>query len=367
MGKSSRVVVGLSGGVDSSVSAKLLVEAGYEVIGIFMKNWEDKDDPLCPAAIDAADARAVADQLGIQFYSFNFAQEYWRDVFEDFLQAHRDGLTPNPDIWCNQYIKFKVFLEKAEELGADFLATGHYAKNYFNEKTGLQELQIPEDKAKDQTYFVYTLGQSQLQKVLFPLEDLDKSEVRRIAQEANFTNANKKDSTGICFVGERNYSKFLQEYLEKEPGDIIELETGRVLGQHIGLSFYTFGQRRELHIGGVKGAKESPWFVVNKNFDQNRLEVSQDENQLLTSELKAHKLTWVAGKAPDKTNLQARIRYRSEAVACEISSPDKGRCPAKRDGGVLRTTFASPVRAVTPGQSIVFYDGEICLGGGIII
>ncbi len=357
MNKTSRVVVGLSGGVDSSVTAKLLVDQGYEVIGIFMKNWEDEDDPHCPAAIDAVDARAVADKLGIQFYSFNFAKEYWRDVFEDFLQAHRDGLTPNPDIWCNQYIKFKVFLEKAEELGAYFLATGHYAKNYLNPKTGLQELQIPFDKNKDQTYFVYTLGQKQLQKVLFPLQDLDKSEVRKIAQESGFLNADKKDSTGICFVGERNYSKFLQQYLEKEPGDIVQLETGKVLGQHIGLSFYTLGQRRELHIGGVKGAKESPWFVVNKNFDQNKLEVSQDENQLLTSELQAHKLTWVAGESPDKTNLQARIRYRSDAVNCVISLADQ----------VITVKFLQPVRAVTPGQSIVFYDGDVCLGGGIIV
>jgi len=361
MNKNTRVVVGLSGGVDSSVSAKLLVDQGYEVIGIFMKNWDDKDDPHCPAAVDAADARAVAEQLGIQFYSFNFAQEYWDDVFSDFLQAHREGLTPNPDIWCNQFIKFKVFLEKAEELGADFLATGHYAKNYFNEKTGLQELQMPVDKHKDQTYFLYTLGQKQLKKVLFPLEDLEKSEVRQIAQESGFVNADKKDSTGICFVGERNYSQFLQQYLEKEPGDIVELETGKVLGQHIGLSFYTYGQRRELHIGGVKGAKEAPWFVVNKNFDQNKLEVSQDEDQLLTTQLQAHKLTWVSGSAPEKKNLQARIRYRSEAVSCEIGNGEWG-----MENGELSVQFKQPVRAVTPGQSIVFYDGKVCLGGGII-
>ena len=264
-----RVVVGLSGGVDSAVTAKLLVDQGYEVIGIFMKNWDDKDDPHCPAVIDVIDARNVAKKLNIPFYSVNFSQEYWDHVFEYFLEEHRKFRTPNPDILCNKFIKFKAFLDYAEKFDADYLATGHYATNKFNTQTQKYELQCPFDKNKDLTYFLYTQEQQQLKKVLFPLSELPKSEIRKIAQKAGFLNANKKDSTGICFVGERDYMQFLKKYLHQEPGNIVT-ESGKILGKHIGLSFYTIGQRKNLNIGGVKGFPEKPWFVLRKNSTTNK-------------------------------------------------------------------------------------------------
>ncbi|NCP66756.1 tRNA 2-thiouridine(34) synthase MnmA [bacterium] len=354
-----RVVVGLSGGVDSSVTAKLLIDQGYEVIGVFMKNWDDKDDPHCPAAVDAMDARNVADHLGIPFYSFNFAAEYWRDVFDYFLEQHRLFRTPNPDILCNQFIKFKVFLEAAEKLGADFIATGHYAKNHFNTETGLFELQVPNDANKDQTYFLYTLKQKALAKTLFPLADLPKPRIREIALESGFHNAKKKDSTGICFVGERDHMEFLKKYLEQTPGDIIT-EKSDVIGKHIGLSFYTIGQRRNLNIGGVKGYSEAPWFVLVKDTDKNQIIVCQNDDnpRLFQTELKANRLSWVSGKAPSETHLTAKIRYRQ----------DFQDCTARMEGEEIHVTFKDPQRAVTPGQSIVFYDEaeKVCLGGGEI-
>ncbi len=364
--KPMKIVVGLSGGVDSAVTAKLLVDQGHEVIGVFMKNWDDKDDAHCPAAIDAIDARQVADQLGIPFYSLNFAKEYWGSVFEYFLQEHRKFRTPNPDILCNKFIKFAAFLDAAEELGAEKIATGHYARNFYNEVSGLYELQTPKDANKDQTYFLHALNQDQLSKALFPLADLTKPEIRQIAKDNDFVNAEKKDSTGICFVGERDYMTFLKKYLHQTPGDIIT-EQGDIIGQHIGLSFYTLGQRKNLNIGGVKGYEEAPWFVLAKDIDQNQLLVCQDSDnpKLFSDALTVSDINWIAGSSPlDKEgqggiSLLAKIRYRQESQACTITETKPG---------ITRVTFDASQRAITPGQSIVFYslDGKVCLGGGEI-
>ena len=260
-----RVVVGLSGGVDSSVSAKLLVDQGYDVIGVFMKNWEEAEDPHCPAAVDAADARRVAEKLGIPFYSFNFAKEYWRDVFDYFLAEHKAFRTPNPDILCNKFIKFKVFLDAAKKLGAEKIATGHYAKNVYNKSTRKYELQVPKDANKDQTYFLYTLQQEPLSQTIFPLQDLTKSAVRAIAKKEGFHNAQKKDSTGICFVGERNYMDFLKRYLHQEPGDIVT-EDGKILGQHLGLSFYNARTKEKFEYRGRERAQRSALVCVRKKY-----------------------------------------------------------------------------------------------------
>ncbi len=368
------VVVGLSGGVDSSVTAKILVEEGYNVMGVFMKNWDDSDDPHCPAAIDGLDARNVAQHLNIPFYAFNFSKTYWDDVFSYFLEEHKKFRTPNPDILCNKYVKFKVFLETAEKLGADFIATGHYARNFFNPETELFELRTPMDANKDQTYFLYTLGQKALRKTLFPLADLPKPEIRKIAKEVGFLNAEKKDSTGICFVGERDYMEFLKKYLHQTPGDIVA-ENGQIIGKHIGLSFYTLGQRKNLNIGGVRDFPELPWFVLEKNIKENQIVACQDANnpKLFTTELLAEKLDWVAGFSPldqnsvgaispsEKINLLCKIRYRQESQKCEISWKDE-------DKEILKVTFEEPQRAITPGQAIVFYDEDEvkCLGGGEI-
>ena len=347
----------MSGGVDSSVTAALLQEQGYAVTGIFVRTWND-DDPECPAARDAADARMVADRLGIELRSFDFSTQYWKDVFERFLDEHRRGRTPNPDIWCNQYIKFHVLLDYAQKLGADALATGHYAANIFDSTMGKYQLCIPHDRAKDQTYFLYTLGQEQLRRVLFPLAGMFKSEVRAYAKDRGLITATKKDSTGICFIGERHYRTFLQQYLAPKEGEIRDIVSGRVIGTHQGVHFYTIGQRRDLHVGGVRGAVEAPWFVVRKDLDQNILWVGQDENLLLSSSLVAEDLHWVAGELTKEfSGLSARIRYRSEPVACEIASCEDGR---------MQINFSDPVRAITAGQSVVLYHGDCCLGGGII-
>lgn len=386
-----RIVVGLSGGVDSSVAAKLLVDQGHEVIGVFMKNWDDKEDPHCPAAVDAMDARNVADHLGIPFYTFNFTKEYWRDVFDYFLEQHRLFKTPNPDILCNQFIKFKVFLEAAEKLGADKIATGHYAKNVYNPQTNLYELQVPCDANKDQTYFLYTLGQNALAKTLFPLADFLKAEIRKIAKNAGFHNAQKKDSTGICFVGERDHQDFLKKYLHQKPGDIIT-EKGDIIGTHIGLSFYTLGQRRNLNIGGVKGYGEAPWFVLKKDTEKNQIIVCQDDDnpKLFQTELKANRLSWVAGymagyipgcKSKNVENHPgmtfkgtAKIRYRQDFQICTVFSQIETGLGKNADRSLenenqtVKVIFDQPQRAVTPGQSIVFYDEamKVCYGGGEI-
>lgn len=356
-----RVVVGLSGGVDSAVTAKILVDQGYEVIGVFMKNWDDVDDPHCPAAIDAIDARNVAAKLGIPFYAVNFAKEYWDNVFAYFLEEHRKFRTPNPDILCNKYIKFASFLDHAEKLGADFVATGHYARNVFNEETQKFELQTPHDANKDQTYFLYTLQQKQLSKTLFPLADYPKPEIRKMAKEADFKNATKKDSTGICFVGERDYMTFLKKYLHQEPGDIVT-EEGMVIGKHIGLSFYTLGQRKNLNVGGVRGYAEAPWFVLGKDIEKNQIIACQDDSnpKLFSGELAADKLDWVSGEAPKETELLCKVRYRQDYQKCSIEMSG--------DNDVVSVKFEEAQRAITPGQAIVFYslDGTVCLGGGEI-
>ena len=350
-----KVVVGLSGGVDSSVSAYLLKEQGYDVVGIFLKNW-DESDADCPAAQDALDARLVADQLGIPFYSFDFSKEYWDDVFEKFLAENRKGRTPNPDIWCNQYIKFHAFLKYALELGADYVATGHYSGVRQGEN-GLYELVRADDDNKDQTYFLYTLQQEQLSKVLFPLQDISKPEVRSIAEKLKLPVAGKKDSTGICFIGDRNYRRFLEQYIDRTPGDFIHKETGNVLGQHLGFPFYTIGQRKDLHIGGVKGALESPWYVVEKDCENNRVIVSQDEQWLFKTDFVADTLSWCAGNSPaDTFTCLVRTRHRSELAEASVEIK----------GNQAHIVCKTPERAITPGQAVVFYDGDICLGGGEI-
>ncbi|MCF7812096.1 tRNA 2-thiouridine(34) synthase MnmA [Candidatus Gracilibacteria bacterium] len=363
-----KIVVGLSGGVDSSVTAKLLIDQGHEVVGIFMKNWED-DSPECTAPQDCTTAEKIAQKLKIPFYTVNFSREYWENVFEYFLEENRQGRTPNPDILCNRHIKFGAFLREAEKLGADLIATGHYAKKYMNPKTKKYELHIPVDREKDQTYFLHAITQSQLAKALFPLQDLQKSEVRRIARENNFSTADKKDSTGICFIGERNYMQFLQRYIRKDPGDFVDIDTGKKVGEHIGLSFYTIGQRKNLQIGGVKGFEEKPWFVIEKDAKNNQILVSQNEEKLLGKELTAHKLTWIGGNAPSENfECEARIRYRSKKAKCyvKIERRDAINRVSSQDS-MTHITFDSPVRAISPGQSIVFYDGDVCLGGGEIV
>lgn len=355
MAQKETVVVGLSGGVDSSVSAYLLKQQGYEVIGIFLKNWDD-NDPNCPAAQDALDARAVAKQLDIPFYSFDFSKNYWEDVFEKFLEEHRKGRTPNPDIWCNQFIKFHAFLDYATKLGADYLATGHYAR--VRQKDRLYQLCRAVDDNKDQTYFLYTLNQDQLSKTMFPLADIPKPEVRAIAERIKLPVASKKDSTGICFVGERNHREFLEEYIDRTPGNIVEKESGNVLGEHLGMAFYTIGQRKDLHIGGVKDAKEAPWYVVGKDFENNQIVVSQNEEFLMKSEFSADTLHWVAGNPPaDSFACEVRTRHRAPLVSAEVAV----------EGEIIHVNTKTPVRAITPGQSVVLYLGDVCLGGGEII
>lgn len=365
MANKQRVVVGLSGGVDSAVSAHLLKEQGYEVIGIFMKNWEDDDNSeYCSSNIDFVDAASVADVLGIEIEHVNFAAEYKDRVFAEFLREYSAGRTPNPDILCNAEIKFKAFLDHAMRLGAEKIATGHYARVRLNEATGRHELLKGLDPLKDQSYFLHRLNQAQLSKTLFPVGELPKTEVRRIAAEIGLPNAKKKDSTGICFIGERPFRDFLNRYIAKEPGPIKD-PTGRTIGQHVGLSFYTLGQRQGLGIGGVKakgaqkgGNEHEPWFVARKDVEKNILWVVQghDHPWLLASSLRAEDVSWVAGEAPATTQIAAKTRYRQSDAPCSLAVDDTG----------FTLRFAEPQWAVTPGQSAVLYDGEVCLGGGVI-
>ncbi|NRF66324.1 tRNA 2-thiouridine(34) synthase MnmA [Aquincola sp. S2] len=359
-----RIVVGLSGGVDSAVTAWLLKRAGHEVVGIFMKNWEDDDDDeYCSSNADFVDAAAVADVIGIEIEHVNFAADYKDRVFAEFLREYQAGRTPNPDVLCNAEIKFKAFLDHAMRLGAGKIATGHYAR--VRETAGGRfELLKGLDPAKDQSYFLHRLNQTQLAKTLFPVGELRKTEVRRIAEEIGLPNAKKKDSTGICFIGERPFREFLNRYLSHEPGPILD-DRGRQLGQHVGLSFYTLGQRQGLGIGGVKergaprgGGEHAPWFVARKELDTNTLRVVQghDHPWLLSSALVADDLSWVAGRAPEAGLLAAKTRYRQADAACRFA-------PAE-DRFALQ--FEAPQWAVTPGQSAVLYDGEVCLGGGVI-
>jgi tRNA-uridine 2-sulfurtransferase len=354
------IMVALSGGVDSATTAWLLQQRGERIAAMFMKNWEEDDpDSGCTAQADAADARRVAEALDIEFHGRNFATEYWEDVFEHFLAELRAGRTPNPDILCNREIKFKAFVEHARDLGAEQIATGHYARRRDN-ADGSVSLLKGVDNAKDQSYFLHALTQEQLQCALFPLGELEKTEVRRLAAEADLPVATKKDSTGICFIGERNFDAFIDRYLNSEPGDI-QTPEGQVIGRHHGLIHYTLGQRKGLEVGGLKDFPEAPWYVACKDLTSNSLVVVQDSNHelLMSSHLTATGLNWISGQAPATgQRLAAKIRYRQADQACTIVHSGQN---------VLEIEFNQPQRAVTPGQSVVLYDGDECLGGGVIV
>ena len=383
----SRVVVGLSGGVDSAVTAHLLKQQGHEVIGIFMKNWEDDDDSeYCSSNVDFVDAAAVADVLGIEIEHVNFAADYKDRVFSEFVREYQAGRTPNPDILCNAEIKFKSFLDHAMRLGAEKIATGHYARVRHNMVSGLFELLKGLDPSKDQSYFLHRLNQAQLSKTLFPVGELHKTEVRRIAEVIGLPNAKKKDSTGICFIGERPFREFLNRYISKEPGPIKD-PSGRTIGRHVGLSFYTLGQRQGLGIGGIKakgddmkalqarglrGAGEhTPWFVARKDIPNNTLWVVQghDHPWLLSPQLQATDVSWCAGQSPAPGAYAAKTRYRQADAPCSYLPLPMTEGQVNSEPGSelgFELDFAQDQWAVTPGQSAVLYDGEVCLGGGVI-
>ena len=386
-----RIVVGLSGGVDSAVTAYLLKQAGHEVVGIFMKNWEDDDDSeYCASNQDFIDAAAVADVIGIEIEHVNFAADYRDRVFAEFLREYSAGRTPNPDVLCNAEIKFKAFLDHAMRLGAEKIATGHYARVRWcpadtseplghiriSHATACEDARAHShghyqllkglDPAKDQSYFLHRLTQAQLAKTLFPVGELHKTEVRRIAADISLPNARKKDSTGICFIGERPFREFLGRYLQTQPGPIKD-ERGRTIGEHVGLSFYTLGQRQGLGVGGVKekgaqrgGGDHAPWFVARKDMASNTLYAVQghDHPWLLSHELVFDDTAWTAGVPPSAGNYAAKARYRQQDAACTLAAGDAV--------GQLRLRFADAQWAVTPGQSAVLYQGEVCLGGGVI-
>jgi tRNA-specific 2-thiouridylase len=353
---SERVIVGMSGGVDSSVAAHLLIEQGFAVEGLFMNNWDD-DDSYCTAAQDYQDARQVAADLGIPLHKANFAAEYKDRVFSYFLEEHKAGRTPNPDVLCNREIKFKAFLEYAIELGADKIATGHYAR--VANQDGQFHMLKGVDNNKDQTYFLQAIGQYELSKTLFPVGELPKPEVRAIAEEMGLHTFDKKDSTGICFIGERDFVEFLQKYLPAQPGEI-QTPDGDVIGKHSGLMYHTLGQRKGLGIGGLKNYNaDEPWFVSGKDLERNVLIAVQghDNPLLFKSTLNAIDLHWVAGNPPAQSfSCTAKTRYRQADQQCVVNMTDSG----------AYVEFEQPQRAVTPGQWIVLYQGEDCLGGGII-
>ncbi len=359
-----KVVIGMSGGVDSSVSAWLLKEQGYEVVGLFMKNWEDDDDSeYCSTRQDWIDAASVADVVGVDIEAVNFAAEYKDRVFAEFLREYQAGRTPNPDVLCNAEIKFKAFLDHAMLLGADMIATGHYARVRHNAATGRSELLKAIDHTKDQSYFLHRLNQAQLSKTLFPLGEIPKTEVRQIAEKLKLPNAAKKDSTGICFIGERPFREFLNRYLSYKPGPM-KTPDGKTVGEHVGLSFYTLGQRKGIGIGGVKtyqnaDGSSDAWYVARKDVATNTLWVVQghDHPWLLSSSLTADQASWIAGVPPEAGSLSAKTRYRQADVACDI---------APQGNSDFALQFMDAQWAVTPGQSAVLYDGDVCLGGGII-
>ncbi|NEX18984.1 tRNA 2-thiouridine(34) synthase MnmA [Thiorhodococcus mannitoliphagus] len=353
------VMVGLSGGVDSAVAAHLLLQQGYQVEALFMKNWEEDDEAgYCAAAEDLADAQAVAERLGIRLRTVNFSTEYWDQVFAEFLREYQALRTPNPDVLCNKEIKFTAFLDYALSLGAEAIATGHYAR--ITRDSGGSHLCRCADEDKDQTYFLHLLSQDQLSHTLFPLQDLTKSEVRAIARQIGLANAEKKDSTGICFIGERRFRDFLARYLPREPGPI-ETPEGKRIGEHQGLAYYTIGQRQGLGIGGVAEGREAPWYVVAKDAISNCLIVAQDSHHplLMSKGLEALRPHWIQGRPPTPLPYRClcRLRHRQPLQICELVSTTEDGC---------RVRFIEPQRAVTPGQSIVFYQDEACLGGAVI-
>lgn len=357
--KNTKVIVGMSGGVDSSVSAYLLMQQGYQVEGLFMKNWEEDDtDEYCAASEDLKDAQAVCDKLGIELHTVNFAAEYWDNVFEYFLAEYKAGRTPNPDIMCNKEIKFKAFLQfAAQALKADYIATGHYVRR--TENNGKFQLLRGLDDNKDQSYFLYALSHEHIAQTLFPVGELEKPEVRRIAEEQNLITHNKKDSTGICFIGERKFKDFLQKYLPAQPGKIEDTD-GNQVGDHEGLMYHTLGQRKGLMIGGMKEGSGEPWYVVDKEMDQNVLVVGQGKNhpRLFSNGLMANQLDWLDRTGPKGTKrCTVKTRYRQTDLPCTL---------LVSEDGYARVLFDEPQSSVTPGQSAVFYDGEVCLGGGII-
>jgi tRNA-specific 2-thiouridylase len=353
-----KIVVGMSGGVDSSVAALLLKRQGYEVVGLFMKNWEDDDDDeYCSTRADLIDCASVAEVIGIDLEVVNFSAEYKERVFSAFLAEYSAGRTPNPDVLCNAEIKFKAFLDHATSLGAQRIATGHYAR--LREVDGRFELLKALDHSKDQSYFLHRLNQGQLARVLFPLGEMQKTDVRKIAKEAGLHNFAKRDSTGICFIGERPFREFLNRYLKTKPGPMRTPE-GRTVGEHIGLSFYTIGQRKGVGIGGLKNTAGGAWYVCGKNLEANELIVVQghDHPLLLSRRLRAEDLAWVSGAGPRSgESYNAKTRYRQADAACRVQSAG---------GANLEVEFADPQWAVTPGQSVVLYSGEACLGGGVI-
>jgi tRNA-specific 2-thiouridylase len=355
-----RVVVGMSGGVDSAVAALLLKRAGYDVVGLFMKNWEDDDDDeYCSTREDLVDVVSVADLIGIELDVVNFAAEYKDRVFREFLREYEAGRTPNPDVLCNAEIKFRAFLDHAMAMGAERIATGHYAG--IRERDGRYELLRAADATKDQSYFLHRLTQAQLSRAMFPLAGLQKTRVRRIAEEAGLPVHAKKDSTGICFIGERPFREFLNRYLPRVPGDM-RTPDGRRVGEHIGLAFYTIGQRKGIGVGGQRGASEEAWYVAAKDMARNELIVVQghDHPLLLRNRLEAGDLSWIAGSGPasdDAQELGAKTRYRQTDASCSVVSLSAER---------LDLAFEAPQWAVTPGQSAVLYRGEVCLGGGVI-